>query len=66
MRVSFAVWGNEVRGRAGLAQPYGLVFDSLPLQRGREVKIVWRMTGTGDLSVTASGPGTDYTAALAI
>lgn len=27
------------------------------LKRGQEIKIVWRMTGAGDLSMQATGPG---------
>jgi hypothetical protein len=27
------------------------------LKRGQEIKIVWRMTGAGDLSMRATGPG---------
>jgi hypothetical protein len=45
-----------VTGSAGTAQLHGLVFNSLPIRVGDSVKIVWRMTGTGDLATTATGP----------
>ena len=40
---------------------YGLVFFAppLPIRTGDEVKIVWRMTGRGDLSVTYESPDGD-------
>jgi hypothetical protein len=50
----------EVHGRASPAGAslWGLVFaKSLPLRAGADaLKIVWRMTGTGDLHVVADGP----------
>jgi hypothetical protein len=46
----------ELRGTAGAAQLQGLVFNTLPIRVGDGVKIVWRMTGTGDLAATATGP----------
>jgi hypothetical protein len=45
-----------VRGAAGRAQLWALVFSPLPLHAGREVKIVWRMTGRGALSLYAESP----------
>jgi hypothetical protein len=45
----------EVRGIAEDAELWGLLFTSEPpLQRGKELKIVWRMTGEGPLKVTAA------------
>ncbi len=53
--------GPEVQGIApGQNQLWGLVFsgppDPPPLPVGVSVKIVWRMTGTGALSLSAYGP----------
>lgn len=47
---------SEVRGTAGSAQLYGLVIAKQPIRVGAPVKIVWRMTGTGDLVVAATAP----------
>lgn len=47
---------TEIRGDAGDAQLYGLVSSRLPVSVGEVVKIVWRMTGSGPLTATASGP----------
>lgn len=39
----------------------GLVFSTVPIRAGKETKIVWRVTGTGDLRLTATGPdGKDH------
>ena len=48
----------EVQGIGIDASVYGLVFLShpLPIRDGEEVKIVWRMTGDGDLAVTYEAP----------
>jgi hypothetical protein len=48
----------EVQGTGIDASVYGLVFLShaLPIRDGEEVKIVWRMTGDGDLTVTYEAP----------
>jgi hypothetical protein len=48
----------EVQGIAKDAAIYGLLFlkHSPPIRDGEEVKIVWRMTGKGDLSVTSEAP----------
>ncbi len=35
---------------------WALLFSSYPLTRGADVKIVWRMTGEGELAVDARGP----------
>jgi hypothetical protein len=43
----------EVRGVSRDAEVWGLLFAPVPFQRGKEVKIVWRMTGEGPLKVTA-------------
>ncbi|MEU6411436.1 hypothetical protein [Microbispora sp. NPDC046933] len=51
----------EVRGAGRGAEVWGLMFAPVPLAAGREVKIVWRMTGEGPLRVTAALP--DGTAA---
>lgn len=50
--------GDEVHGVATDASVYGLLFltHSLPIRNGEELKIVWRMTGNGDLSVTSTSP----------
>ncbi|MGA5757248.1 hypothetical protein [Nonomuraea bangladeshensis] len=39
----------EVRGTGEGAELWGLLFGEVPLRRGAEVKIVWRMTGDGPL-----------------
>ncbi|MEV0198121.1 hypothetical protein [Nonomuraea sp. NPDC050691] len=46
----------EVRGQGRGAEVWGLLFAPAPFERGREVKIVWRMTGEGPLTVTATLP----------
>ncbi|OPG04226.1 hypothetical protein B1L11_38145 [Microbispora sp. GKU 823] len=46
----------EVRGTGRGAEVWGLMFAPLPFSAGREVKIVWRMTGEGPLRVTAALP----------
>jgi hypothetical protein len=45
----------EVRGTSASAEIYGLIMAA-SLRVGDEIKIVWRMTGTGDLAITATGP----------
>lgn len=47
---------SEVRGTAGAAQLFGLVGAQRPIRAGIPVKIVWRMTGVGDLVASATGP----------
>ena len=37
-------------------QLWALVFGSVPVPRGRDVKIVYRMTGGGALRLVADGP----------
>ncbi|WP_345575567.1 hypothetical protein [Nonomuraea rosea] len=52
----------EVQGIGRDAEVWGLLFAKKPpLSRGKEIKIVWRMTGEGPLSVKATLP--DGTAA---
>jgi len=49
---------NEVIGVATDATIYGLLLPTkpLPISAGDELKIVWRMTGEGDLSVSYYSP----------
>ncbi len=35
---------------------WGLVFSRYPVPRGTEAKIVWRVTGAGDVALWATGP----------
>src|SRR5207249_3176900 len=44
---------------------YGLLFASYPLMAGREAKIAWRMTGSGDVRFTATGPNGQQISPLA-
>jgi hypothetical protein len=47
----------EIRGvSVSHATLWGLVFARYPVEPGKETKIVWRMTGTGPLSIGAVGP----------
>ncbi|MEV1240507.1 hypothetical protein ACIBO2_04540 [Nonomuraea sp. NPDC050022] len=46
----------EVQGTSRDAEVWGLLFAPVPFNRGKEVKIVWRMTGEGPLKVTAALP----------
>ncbi|MET8990283.1 hypothetical protein ABZW49_32940 [Nonomuraea wenchangensis] len=39
----------EVRGTGEGVELWGLLFGEVPVRRGVEVKIVWRMTGEGPL-----------------
>ena len=39
----------EVRGTGEGVELWGLLFGEVPLRRGVEIKIVWRMTGEGPL-----------------
>lgn len=50
--------GPEVRGVSTNSSIYGLLFLThvQPIRSGDEVKIVWRMTGDGDLTATATSP----------
>ncbi len=47
---------TEIRETAGSGQLYGLVMAQWPITVGKPVKIVWRMTGTGDLAASATSP----------
>ena len=38
-------------------QLWSLVFGSVPVPAGQDVKIVYRMTGSGSLRLVADGPG---------
>jgi hypothetical protein len=50
------VW-PEVRGTATSVSLWGLIQTTgSQVRAGQEVKIVWRMTGSGDLRATATGP----------
>jgi hypothetical protein len=55
---STPIVNSEVKGVSADASIYGLLFltHQPPIRAGEEVKIVWRMTGTGDLSVTSTSP----------
>lgn len=44
----------EVQGTATAGQLWGLLFHTGAFRVGDEVKIVWRMTGRGDLHLTAT------------
>jgi hypothetical protein len=46
----------EVHGTAPRADLWALVFQQMPIQAGKPVKIVWRMTGMADLTLTAQNP----------
>jgi hypothetical protein len=46
----------DVRGVARDADLWALPFAPLPFARGKEVKIVWRMTGSGPLKISAILP----------
>lgn len=49
--------GFEVTGVASTGSLFGLVFAPLPLRAGPDdVKIVWRMTGRGDLRPSVVSP----------
>lgn len=45
---------SEVHGQASNGELWALVFNTLHAKQ--EIKIVWRMTGTGDLHLIALGP----------
>lgn len=49
----------EVQGTSRDVQLWGLIMPAShypPLRAGEDVKIVWRMTGTGGIRLTATGP----------
>jgi hypothetical protein len=45
----------ELQGTGNGATLWALFFH--PLRQNTEMKVVWRMTGAGDLSMRATGPG---------
>jgi hypothetical protein len=48
---------GERQGTGNGATLWALLFPNEPLLRaGRELKVVWRMTGGGDISISATGP----------
>lgn len=49
--------GQEIHGQAPPAvELWALLFGRYPIARATETKIVWRMTGAGNLRLNASGP----------
>jgi predicted small lipoprotein YifL len=50
--------GSEVQGTATNAELWGLIMSTsgIPPLANTEVKIVWRMTGSGGFDIVASGP----------
>jgi hypothetical protein len=56
-RIAMASIGfPEVAADTSGGTVYGLLFTTPPITAGSEVKIVWRVTGTGLLSVVAADP----------
>jgi hypothetical protein len=47
---------NSFKAAATGGEVNALVFGPLPPQSGTDLKVVWRVTGGGDLSVTAERP----------
>ena len=47
---------SELEGDLTGGDLWALVFDALPVRQGQETKIVWRMTGEGDVAMSATGP----------
>lgn len=45
-----------MQGTARDAELWGLLFAQVPFKRGKEVKLVWRMTGEGPLKAAATLP----------
>jgi hypothetical protein len=54
--VTASIGFPEVAADASGGTVYGLLFTTPPIRAGSEVKIVWRVTGTGLLSVVAADP----------
>jgi hypothetical protein len=49
----------EIQGTSRNAQLWGLLMPQLgypPLRAGQDLKIVWRMTGSGDIRLSVTGP----------
>jgi hypothetical protein len=55
---------GAIRGQATDASLWALPFETLPFTTGHEVKIVWRMTGSGPPQFTVTGPGGEDSDAL--
>ena len=55
---------GDIQGQATGATLWALPFASVPFMTGHEVKIVWRMTGSGSPRFTATGPNGDDPDAL--
>jgi hypothetical protein len=47
---------NEIHGTSANGELWGLAFGHVPPRVGEELKIVWRMTGTGPLHVVFTAP----------
>lgn len=47
----------QIEGSAPGGQLWALVFNGWPMPARAQDKIVWRMTGSGDLRLVARGPG---------
>lgn len=47
---------HELRGLASEGELWALLFGNYPARQGQEIKIAWRMTGNGPLSLSATGP----------
>jgi hypothetical protein len=47
----------QVQGKVSGGELWALIFNGWPMQARRENKIVWRMTGKGELHLVAYGPG---------
>ena len=48
--------GTELRAQSASLEVWALLWEPPPWEAGREVKVVWRATGSGDFSVVALGP----------
>jgi hypothetical protein len=48
--------GPEVEGTSPTAELWALVFATPPIHHGDDVKIVWRMTGSGGFRIVGTGP----------
>ena len=46
----------ELRGVVPDGELWALIFGDYPPRQGREIKIVWRMTGEGAVALSATGP----------
>jgi hypothetical protein len=63
-------WGTgglpEIQGTAPGGDLWALVFHPLPLPLNTRVKIVWRMTGSGELQLVAVGPDGQHVSPVGI